>query len=358
MLKTQNKGEWSETYCIAKILSERKLSLCNTDLEDTGEFIGILGGYLGSKKAHTKFFINDNEIKFYLGEKEQSKDLSYFAGLNKDILDSIKQDQKNTFSITKADDFLDSINVKKIKSSSLTKSDLFLLVDDASIIDNDYSGFSIKSFLASNPTLVNASGATNFRYIIKNYSDISEYSNLKSKTLVRKLFDDKAELVFDGLDSDVFHNNLMLVDTNMPQILSEALKIYYSSKKKFLYEITDEIIQKNPLNLSNCGIYINKIKDYLFYSSVGIFPDKIWDGLSSVDGGCIIVTNDGGLKSFYIIRKNYLEYYRDFLFKNSYFDTASNTRHKFGKIYQLDEKAFLKLNLQIRIDIKQKKTIE
>lgn len=355
MLKTQNKGEWSETYCIVKILADGTLKLCNSNLDETGEIIKILGGYLGSKKENTKFSINGNEVVFHIDGENYNKEKSYFLNLQNDILASLNQKQSNTFSIEKVDGFLDSLSVKKIKSSSLTKSDLLLVIDDETILDSSASGFSIKSFLASNPTLVNASKATNFRYRVSEVTNtqLQNYQShkLKSKSLVRKLKEDKSELKFNGNESSIFRDNLLLIDTNMPNILSEALKIYYSSNKKYISEIAEDIKSTNPLNLDNLSIYENKLKDYLFYSSVGIFPDKIWDGLSSVDGGCIIVCENGDLKTFYIIRKNYLEYYRDFLFRSSYFDTASNTRHKFGSIYMDNNDFYLKLNLQIRLDL-------
>jgi hypothetical protein len=355
MLKTQNKSEWSETYCIIKILSCGNLKLCDSKLGETGETIKILGGYLGSKKEHTGFSINENHVLLQINEENIIRDNSFFLKLEKNILSSLNQKQGNTFSIEEVNGFFESLGINKIKSSSLSKSDLLLLIDDKSIIDSCASEFSIKSFLASNPTLVNASKATNFRYKVLNIKtdEFQKYQaeNLRSKRLVRKIQQGKCDLKFDGIDSNIFRDNLFLIDTNMPYILSEALKIYYSSSKKFVSEIAAEIKKNNPFSLDNLSIYENKLKDYLFYSSVGIFPDKVWNGLSSVDGGCIIVCNDGDLKTFYIIRKNYLEYYRDFLFHTSYFDTASNTRHKFGSIYIENDIFYLKLNLQIRLDL-------
>ena len=38
----------------------------------------------------------------------------------------------------------------------------------------------------------------------------------------------------------------------------------------------------------------------------------------------------------------------DYLFTNTKLETASSTRHEFGKIYEENEQLYFKLNLQIR----------
>jgi type II restriction enzyme len=350
MLTTQNKGEWSEIFCMIKLLSENILKLCDENLNYTGDMVEILSGYLGSQNNAPQFFINDELVTICLSEASFTQAKLELNELAENILNRIASEQNNTFEIEQANQFLNKVNIKKIKSSSYQKGDLLLQINDAQILDNSPLAFSIKSFVGSSPTLINASRATNFTYKIGINPLINqEYFGIKSKDLVRKLSQNEIDIIFKNMDSQIYRDNLLLIDTNMPFIMSEAIKIYYSSTKKYVKEIAEELQLRNPLNLANTTIYESKIKDFSFYSNVGIFPNKPWNGLSNIDGGCIIVAKCGDLKSFYIIRKQYLQWYKNFLYNVAYFDTASNSRHGFGKLYENNGELLLKLNLQVRL---------
>ena len=72
----------------------------------------------------------------------------------------------------------------------------------------------------------------------------------------------------------------------------------------------------------------------------------------AASGGAIIVKKTGDIVCFYIVRKQSLQDFREYLYQNAYFETASTTRHKFGNFYEEDNKKFIKLNLQIRLRYK------
>ena len=212
---------------------------------------------------------------------------------------------------------------------------------------NENLSFSIKSFLAGSPTLVNASKATNFTYSVNSFD--KKFASLKAKTLVKALNKENVSIHYQSMDSDIYQKNLMLIDTQMPVIISEILKIYFGSKIKNVKDIVEILKKNNPLNLHDVSVYQSKVKDFLFDSATGMFPNKAWRGIQDVDGGCLIVKNDGDVSAFYIFRKEFLVNFREYLYQKCFIDTASTTRHVFGRLYQENGSSYLKLNLQIRI---------
>jgi type II restriction enzyme len=74
-------------------------------------------------------------------------------------------------------------------------------------------------------------------------------------------------------------------------------------------------------------------------------PSKVWAGKFDATGGYIIVKDDGEILCYHIYNRNQFE---DYLIANTKLDTASTTRHEFGRVYQEEGKYFIKLNLQIR----------
>ena len=76
-----------------------------------------------------------------------------------------------------------------------------------------------------------------------------------------------------------------------------------------------------------------------------MMPAKVWNGLYDATGGCLVVKDNGEILSYHIYNKNKFENY---LYHNTKLDTASSSRHNFGKIYKENGEYYIKLNLQIR----------
>lgn len=74
-------------------------------------------------------------------------------------------------------------------------------------------------------------------------------------------------------------------------------------------------------------------------------PSKVWEGVYDAIGGYLIVKATGEVLCYHIYNKNEFENY---LFANTKLETASSTRHEYGKIYEDNGQFFFKLNLQIR----------
>lgn len=74
-------------------------------------------------------------------------------------------------------------------------------------------------------------------------------------------------------------------------------------------------------------------------------PAKVWSGIYDATGGFLIVKRNGDVLCYHIYNRNQFE---DYLFQNTKLDTASSTRHEFGKIYEENGQLYFNLNLQIR----------
>lgn len=339
-----NKGEWSEPYCLLKIITDQKLYLCNSDLTISGGYIDVTGGKLSDNVTYK---ICDDVIEFYIAQEQKDYAQSYIKKIVANALSELQKKQKRTFTIKEIENFYSNIGNPPIKSKSSSKSDCILSVFDDLTNSKEELNFTIKSFLSGSPSLINASKATNFNFKVS--CDSQDYKNLKSKSLVRLLQKNNHAIEFDCMDNNTYEKNLMLVDTQMPLIISELLKIYYGSKTKLVSDIADLIKKNNPLKIQDVSIYENKLKDFLFYSSTGMVPNKEWEGVQDIDGGCLIVRNDGEVVTFYIFRKSFLIYFRNYLYNNCFLDTASTSRHDFGRLYQENNVSYLKLNLLVRI---------
>jgi type II restriction enzyme len=91
--------------------------------------------------------------------------------------------------------------------------------------------------------------------------------------------------------------------------------------------------------------YDYKIKRFLTDVALGMTPSKVWTGIYDATGGYLIVKENGDILCYHIYNRNQFE---DYLFANTKLETASSTRHDFGKLYEENGQIYFKLNLQIR----------
>ncbi len=165
---------------------------------------------------------------------------------------------------------------------------------------------------------------------------------------IRNLLREDIKFKFHGIENKIFNNNLVLIDSKMPQILAEMVKLFYSSNISRVSDLVHEIRKMNPANYDltdNHKFYEYKIKHFLTDIAVGMMPGSVWDGKYDSTGGYLIVKESGDIIAYHLYNKNEFENY---LFHNTKFDTPSSSRHDFGYIYTENNKYFIKLNFQIR----------
>lgn len=251
---------------------------------------------------------------------------------------------------------MQSINCISLKVSSTAKTDITIVVHDQRTNQQPTLGFSIKSQLGSPSTLLNAGKTTNFIYKIVGANltktEIEQINSIasRSKIMDRIVQIQKKGGQFDFIKTErqIFSNNLVLIDSLLPEILSQIIFDFYSNEFSHLTDLVNKTADKNPLNFDTENehkFYEYKIKRFLTDVALGMMPSKVWTGKYDATGGYLIVKENGDVLCYHIYNRNEFE---DYLLNNTKLDTASSSRHGFGEIYEDNGELYFNLNLQIR----------
>jgi type II restriction enzyme len=165
---------------------------------------------------------------------------------------------------------------------------------------------------------------------------------------INSILQSKGQFDFVKTERQIFSNNLILIDSRLPEILSQIVYDFYSSKKSSVADLVKRTNLKNPLKFdisNNHKFYEYKVKRFLTDIALGMMPSKVWTGQYDATGGYLIVKESGDILCYHIYNRNEFENY---LFNNTKLDTASSNRHDFGSIYEENGEFYFKLNLQIR----------
>lgn len=353
---TRNKGEWSEIYALFKLLGDKELHPGNSEIKKLENIVYPILRILRTEiNGNFEYSIEDDIVIISGNEEVLRIPISEFQDRAKYLLSKIKNNS-GTFSIPEIEAFMQSINCLSLKASSSAKTDITIVVHDQRTGLQPSLGFSIKSQLGNPSTLLNAGETTNFIFKIigadfnkKEIEDINKISSKsKIKDRVLEIVNKGAKFEFVKTQRTLFNNNLILIDSLLPQILADVVLNFYSTS----YSNTEDLVQltegKNPLKFDTTDkhlFYSYKIKRFLTDIALGMMPSKVWTGEYDATGGYLIVKADGEIVCYHIYNKNEFENY---LIANTKLDTASSSRHGFGEIYEENGLLYFKLNLQIR----------
>ncbi len=354
---TGNKGEWSEIYALFKLLGDKQLFLGDKDIEKLEGLVYPIIKILRSENNGDFEYSIKDEIILVSGDEQVLKiPIEQFKIKALFLLDAIKENRERTFSVPEIEEFMQSINCISLKASSSAKTDITIVVHDQRTNQQPTLGFSIKSQLGSPSTLLNAGKTTNFIFKIngidftdKQIDDINSISS-RSKIMDRisEIQAKSGSLEFVKTERQIFSNNLVLIDSLLPQILSQIVLDFYSSEYSHLMDLVNQSSEKNPLNFdieNEHKFYEYKIKRFLTDVALGMMPSKVWSGKYDATGGYLIVKANGDVLCYHIYNRNEFE---DYLLNNTKLDTASSSRHGFGEIYKENNELYFNLNLQIR----------
>lgn len=368
-----NQGEWSEIYIFLKLICDRKIHAANKDMKKlNGVFLNII--------KITREEIKNQVYDYYIGDTVRINLNGVFTGLEipisvfeekRDKLFSLmSKNEKGTFGDEEIENFLASIHITKLKSPALNKNDYFGGTQDIEMTVMDYrsgitydAGFSCKSDFGGRATLFNASkDNTNFLYevtgpitdkITKDFNELIVMRGGSPKTAIQNrislLKEISCDLKFVSPCTQIAKRNLVLSGGNeLPEIVGNALKYYYWENIALISSAIDYVIVSNPAQYSFDdieSIYKRKFSDLLYNMFTGMRLGKSWDGRSNVNGGYIVMKNDGDVLAYHTC---ITDEFKDFLLNNLAFETPSASRHEFMQIFKEENKYYLKLNLQIR----------
>lgn len=351
-----NKGEWSEMYVLLRLLDYKKLFASDENtrnLENTYFPINKIFRE-EAKNRRIEFYINnDTNIEIYLNDSLLKIIDSNKIKEEADYLyEQIKLGgQKSAFPIERTEKFMQEMGCLKLSAPSTNKTDITMQVHDIQTGIDLSCGFSIKSLIGSAPTLLNASGATNFIYEVTGLSDnqmyeINNINSSKTKILDRmnKIFE-KGCVNFRGVKNKIFSTNLLLIDSRMEELMGEFLLISYRDNINDCKKVLEKLEQENPLKVPRSGFYEFKFKKFLCSVALGMMPSKEWNGQDEANGGYIIVTTKGEVLGYHIYNRDSFEKY---LLNNTKLERGSTSKHKFASLYKLNGNMFINLNLQVR----------
>ena len=348
-----NKGEWSEIYVFFKLLADGKLHLANSDLTiDHNSYYPIIRVLRQQKNFSYEYEIVESDVRISSNHKTQPDifiSRSAFANAAKELIKAIAMAEGN-FSVPTAESIINDARISSLKEPHSDKGDISILAHDARIGKETEMSFSIKSQLGSSPTLLNASGATNFQFDINsNLTDLrmEELNNLGIKALIQQLISDGIEISFLKINNTQFALNLQMIDTKMPQIIATMLLAYYAGDGTTLSDLTHAVEEMDPASLGpkNSSFYTHNIKTLLIEVALGMTPSRPWNGEYDATGGYIIVRPGGEIVCFHAYNR---AEFKDYLLVSTKFETASRKKHDFGYIYRIDGGICIDLNLQIR----------
>ncbi|MBZ9650859.1 HpaII family restriction endonuclease [Psychroflexus montanilacus] len=354
---TGNKGEWSEIYALFKLLGDKQLFLGNKDIEKLeGLVYPIIKILRTENNGNFEYSIQD-EIILVSGNEEVLKiPISHFKDKALFLLNAIKQNKERTFSVPEIEKFMQSINCVSLKASSTAKTDITIVVHDQRTNQQPTLGFSIKSQLGSPSTLLNAGKTTNFIFKIEGITisekEIEKINSIASRSKIMdrivQIQNKGGALKFVKTERKIFSNNLVLIDSLLPEILSQIVYEFYTSELSNTTDLLNKTANENPLNFDiedEHKFYEYKIKRFLTDVALGMMPSKVWTGQYDATGGYLIVKKNGDVLCYHIYNRNEFENY---LLNNTKLETASSSRHGFGEIYEDNGNLYFNLNLQIR----------
>lgn len=354
---TGNKGEWSEVYTLLKVIADKQLYAGDSNLNRIESLIFPIIKVFRDESNGTFEFSYDNDLVIVKnGEAEIRISVLEFQEQAHLLLTRLKEKTNATFSIPEIESFINSFNSYSLKAKSTKKSDIRIVIHDQRTGTKPELGFSIKSQLGGASTLLNAGKTTNFIFEIKNLSltqnQITEINEIETRSKIKdrieKIIELGGNLDFQKTESSIFGNNLVLIDSALPKIISESLKLFFTSKFSTIVELINQVSTKNPLGYdlaTNHPFYSYKFKRFLTDTALGMMPSKVWTGELDATGGYLVVKENGDVLCYHIYNQNEFE---DYLFTNTKLETASSNRHEFGKVYEENGQLYFKLNLQIR----------
>jgi len=344
----KNRGEWSELYALTSILATGKIQTGNASENVENTEFPIVSVSRKINGIDHIFRIEGLEIEV-LNTSDQTptrkvsrSDLSRQSEL---LLSKIQTGKGRSFPIPEAAPILLALGLDKVAGNG-EKTDLTITTYDSRVKRESEQGFSIKSFIGSKPTLLNASGVTNIEYTIQQTLTELETESLNKLgpiDLVSELDKNNFDITPSNMDPR-FEENLKMIDSEMDKLLAQIVLASYEGRGRTMKDIVNILVEKNPLKYTSTNNeirYTHKIKDLLEAVALGMRPSESWTGQTEADGGNLIVTSEGTILCHHALDKDSL---RTYLFDNTFIDTPSRRRHKFGSIV----KNVLTLNFQIR----------
>ena len=356
MALSGNKGEWSEIYTLFRLLGEGKVHAGDANMNKLDLYYPILNIIREeSKRYEYKPDVNQHIVVVDEDGTEYARiSMDRFMQESASLLEKIKSAKKSAFEIPASEAFMSTIGCTKLKAPSKDKADIHIVIHDLRTNMTPLLGFSIKSQLGSASTLLNAGDPTNILYRVCGTeltdTQIDEINAIDSHlSRMSAIYNTGCSLQYADIEHETFKNNLLFLDSNMPQFIADCLLVDSVGEDSSLTHCVSEVAKKNPFGYNGKNVaefYEHKMKVLLLSAALGMTPGKEWTGRYDANGGYLVVRKDGEIVCYHFYNQNDVE---DYLYNNTRFERASRGRYNFGSLYRGDDGGvYIKLNLQIR----------
>ena len=370
--KKLNKGEWAEFYVMLKLLGEGKLYTADKTLKKKlDSYLDILKIIRQEYDTQVlEYIVNENSECVIV--KPQNTDtvlasipMCEFVKQANDLFNGIKSAKGMSVPAPNSVcEFAKVIYVGKPKAPAVKtlkkqfggKNDIFIEVRDGQTSIVSVMGFSIKSKFGQNPTLFNAGSSSQFLYkisgcddaIMQEFNAISDGDGRGWRLCKQYISAHNLTLSYCKTQNPTYAENLCLVRESMSKIMAWGVKdrLIDSTEDNKVKETVERMIAANPLSMSNPAVYYEKaVKDFLMAGFTGMTAACKWDGKEQVNGGYIVVMDDGDVICYH---SNDRETFRDYLYRNTYFEYVSAEKYNWSRIIKINGEYYLPLNISVR----------
>lgn len=347
-----NKGEWSEVYAFFKLLADGRLYSGDGHMNRYDDrYYPILEIFRSDAPDRNSYVIRAAKKMILVAGRRIHIEIPQetFQEQASNLLESIKTIGEGNAETL---EFMDAIECGPIKAKSSDKADIRIVIHNLSTGTKPEMGYSIKSKLGGDSTLINSNkDASNFIFRIEGIDD-AQMEHINSLDKFKKKFEFIKSVggswYFEKVSGSVLRDNLTLLDLGLAKIIASCMEKYYTGQSYDLAEITRMVSREDPLCINNSDhqpMYEYKMKQFLLAFALGMTVSSPWYGTFNANGGYIVVKEDGDVICYHFFDRNDLENY---LFNNTRFDTPSTTRHDFGQVYKSGDNYYIKLNLLVR----------
>lgn len=340
---TSNKGEWSEAYVLLKLLVDPALVASDSQLNPVDGRYYLVKQIIWRSKDEERSLTP--KAKAYSSESDPSKSvtLDEIREALPQILMAISQGER-AFPMPIVQDIYQRMGLASFKMSSTKKIDISLVIPSMGGVQDRELGFSIKSQLGSNSTLLNASSTTNIRYTVQGEEARQALGSEglgHYRTNLDAIRANSGNLEFDEFESDTFSANLRNFSSDFPEFYAEMVRTYVTgeSSTRNINELTT--VSSNSSSEVNQRSY--QVKAFLRAVALGLVPGSEWSGKLAGYGGYIVVKRTGELVCLHLDND---DDFKDYLFENTAFDIPKNDLFQSPKI--IDDELKIFLNAQIR----------
>lgn len=363
MALTGNKGEWSEIYALLKLLGEGKVYAGDENFNRIERIFYPIISILRREadlKDNKYSVLEGNIVVASENEHEFLRmPCQLFLEKSASMLQTMKNNRERTFEIPEIEELMSQLHCSSIKAKPVEKADIRIIIHDFRTGIAPLLGFSIKSQVGSPSTLINPGPTTNIVYrieginmtdeIINTVNCINRGQKMDLIGRVRWIYSNGGQLVFDHYENPVLKNNLMMIDSILPDIIYRMLLFFYLTDARTVVQLLKEVEKENFMNfdLDNYPLfYRRKVANMLVDAALGMVPKTKWDGKYAATGGYLIVKEDGDVLCYHFYNRNLFENY---LLNNTDFNTpGKHNKNNFGIVYQKDGVSYINLELQVR----------